>query len=71
MLTFDEERNIQSADELWTIIQTSLQINMITKFDKLLEVMHASENFVIQGLAQQLSDTAKRPIPKTSGKQYH
>ena len=38
---------------------------MISQFDKLLEIMNASDDYAIKEIAKQLSEAAERPIRTT------
>lgn len=62
MITFDQQTDIQSAYELWELIERGLHVHIITQFDKLLEVLCASDNPMTKGIAQRLSEAAERPI---------
>ena len=50
---------------LWEIIEGALKIDMISQFDKLLEVMNVSDDSTTKGIAKQLSEAAGRPICTT------
>ena len=69
MITFQQQRNLQqpNADicEFWDIIQNALHVGLISQFDKLLEIMNASDDYAIKEIAKKLSKAAERPIRTT------
>ena len=66
MINFKQQKRLQHTDakvyELWEIIQGTLRVDMISKFDKLLEVMNASDDPATNGIAEKLSEAAGRSI---------
>ena len=69
MITFKQQRNLQQPNddicEFWDIIQNALRVGLIIQFDKLLEIMNASDDYAIKEIAKQLSEAAERPIRTT------
>ena len=69
MITFRQQRNLQQPNddisEFWDIIQNTLRVGLISQFDKLLEIMNASDDYAIKEIAKQLSEAAERPILTT------
>ena len=69
MINCKQQKRLQCSDaevyELWEIIQGTLRIDMISKFDKLLEIMNASDDPATNGIAEKLSEAAGRPICTT------
>lgn len=69
MITFKQQRDLQQPNddicEFWDIIQIALRVGLISRFDKLLEIMNASDDCAIKEIAKQLSEAAERPIRTT------
>jgi len=62
-------RSPNGANDFWTAILSSLKaLRKTTQFDKTLDIMNASDDFMVKGIAQQLSETYGRPISSAYGK---
>lgn len=73
MISFDQMNRLakdpHSTNKFWGIILDSLTaLEKTILFDKTLEVMNVSDNYIISSIAQQLSKSSGRPIRGTIGK---